>query len=40
MLGVIFKRFIEQSLASVMVRGLMEHVFAPDVMDALFDATA
>lgn len=40
MLGAIFERFVEQSPVSVMVRGLMEHVFAPDRMNALFEATA
>jgi len=40
MLGAIFERFVEQSPVSVMVRGLMEHVFAPDSMNALFEATA
>lgn len=40
MLGAIFERFIEQSPVSVMVRGLMEHVFAPDAMDELFEAIA
>ena len=40
MLGAIFERFVEQSPVSVMVRGLMEHLFAPDRMNALFEATA
>lgn len=40
MLGAIFERFIEQSPVSVMVRGLMEQVFAPDRMNTLFEATA
>lgn len=40
MLGAIFERFIEQSPVSVMVRGLMERVFAPEAMNALFEATA
>lgn len=39
MLGAIFERFVEQSPVSVMVRGLMEHVFAPDRMNALFETT-
>ncbi len=30
MLGAIFERFVEQSPMSVMVRGLMERVFAPE----------
>ena len=30
MLGAIFERFVKQSPVSVMVRGLMERVFAPE----------
>lgn len=40
MLGAIFERFVEQSPVSVMVRGLMERVFAPSRMEELFEATA
>lgn len=40
MLGGIFERFVEYSPVSVMVRGLMERVFAPSKMDELFEATA
>ena len=40
MLGAIFERFVEQSPVSVMVRGLMERVFAPRRMEELFEATA
>jgi hypothetical protein len=40
MLGTIFERFVEHSPVSVMVRGLMERVFAPSAMDELFEATA
>jgi IS4 transposase len=40
MLGNIFERFVEHSPVSVMVRGLMERVFAPDKLDTLFEATA
>jgi hypothetical protein len=39
MLGTIFERFVEQSPVSVMVRGLMERVFAPSTMNELFEAT-
>jgi hypothetical protein len=40
MLGTIFERFVEQSPVSVMVRGLMERVFAPSTMNELLEATA
>lgn len=40
MLASIFDRFVEHSPVSVMVRGLMERVFAPEKLDALFEATA
>lgn len=40
MLGSIFERFVQHSPVSVMVRGLMERVFAPQQLDALFEATA
>jgi IS4 transposase len=37
MLSSIFDRFVEESPISVMARGLMERVFAPDRMNALFE---
>lgn len=40
MLGSIFERFVQHSPISVMARGLMERVFAPDKLNALFEATA
>ena len=40
MLGSIFERFVQHSPVSVMARGLMERVFAPEKLDALFEATA
>lgn len=40
MLGSIFERFVQHSPVSVMARGLMERVFAPEKLNALFEATA
>lgn len=40
MLGAVFERFVQQSPISVMMRGLMERIFAPAALDALFEATA
>jgi len=40
MLGVIFERFVEESPVSVMVRGLMERVFAPEQIDRIFEENA
>ena len=40
MLGAVFERFVQQSPVSVMVRGLMEQIFAPSALDELFEATA
>lgn len=40
MLGSIFERFVQHSPLSVMVRGLMERVFAPEKLDDLFESTA
>jgi len=40
MLESIFERFVKHSPVSVMARGLMERVFAPEKLDALFEATA
>jgi hypothetical protein len=36
MLGHLFERFVEKSPVSVMMRGLMEHVFAPTTLNELF----
>ncbi|HEY9729285.1 MAG TPA: hypothetical protein V6D50_22780 [Chroococcales cyanobacterium] len=40
MLGVVFEQFVEESPISVMARGLMEQVFAPERMDGLFETYA
>jgi hypothetical protein len=40
MLGAIFEQFVEESPVSVMARGLMERVFAPEQMDQLFETHA
>jgi bacterioferritin-associated ferredoxin len=40
MLGSLFERFVEKSLVSVMMRGLMERVFAPESLNELFETTA
>lgn len=40
MLSAIFDQFVEASPVSVMARGLMERVFAPERMDRLFEAHA
>jgi hypothetical protein len=40
MLGPLFERFVEKSPVSVMMRGLMERVFAPESMNELFETTA
>ena len=40
MLGAIFERFEKQSPISVMVRGLMERVFAPETIDRIFEENA
>lgn len=40
MLASIFDAFIEQSPISVMMRGLMEHVFQAERLDALFETNA
>jgi hypothetical protein len=39
MLGAVFEQFVEESPISVMARGLMEQVFAPERMDGLFETT-
>lgn len=40
MLGAIFERFVEESPVSVMMRGLMERVFAPEQMNRIFEDNA
>ena len=40
MLSSIFEQFVEESPVSVMARGLMERVFAPERMDQLFETHA
>lgn len=40
MLSSIFEQFVQQSPVSVMARGLMERVFAPERMDRLFETHA
>lgn len=40
MLSSIFEQFVEESPVSVMARGLMERVFAPEKMDRLFETHA
>lgn len=40
MLGAVFERFVQQSPVSVMMRGVMERIFAPEALDELFEATA
>jgi hypothetical protein len=40
MLGAIFERFVKQSPISVMVRGLMERVFAPETINRIFEENA
>lgn len=40
MLSPLFERFVEKSPVSVMMRGLMERVFAPTTLNELFEATA
>lgn len=37
MLGAIFERFGKESPVSVMVRGLMERVFAPEQINRIFN---
>jgi len=37
MLSTIFKQFVTESPITVMARGLMERVFAPERMDDLFE---
>jgi hypothetical protein len=40
MLGSLFERFVEKSPVSVMMRGLMERVFTPESLNAVFETTA
>ena len=40
MLGAIFERFEKLSPISVMVRGLIERVFAPETIDCIFEENA
>lgn len=40
MLGAIFERFVKESPISVMVRGLMERVFAPETINRIFEENA
>ncbi len=40
LLGEIFERFVEQSPTTVMVRGVLEKVLAPEKLDELFERTA
>ena len=40
MLGAIFERFVKESPISVMVRGLIERVFAPLTIDRIFEENA
>jgi hypothetical protein len=38
--GTILERFVERSPACVMIRGTMENVVTPDVLDGIFEQTA
>jgi len=40
MLGAIFERFVKESSVSVMVRGQMERVFAPEQINWIFKDNA
>ena len=40
MLGVIFERFVKYSPISVMVRGLMERILAPETINRIFEENA
>lgn len=40
MLGAIFEQFVEASPLTVMVRAIMERIFAPNKLDTLFERTA
>jgi hypothetical protein len=40
MISAIFERFVEQTPLTMMVRVLMERIFAPELLDQLFEETA
>ncbi len=40
MLNAVFERFVTESLISVISRGLMEGVLAPDALDRIFETNA
>ena len=40
LLNSVFNRFVQESPAAVMVRGLLEHVLTPESVDALFEEHA
>jgi hypothetical protein len=40
MLGSVFDAFVKESPVSVMMRGLMEYVFRPQRLDAIFESHA
>lgn len=40
MLGVIFERFVKYSPISVMARGLMERILAPETINRIFEENA
>jgi len=40
MINALFEQFVEASAPSVMMRALMERIFAPDKLDTLFEQTA
>ena len=40
LLNSVFDRFVQESPAAVMVRGLLEHVLTPASVDALFEQHA
>ena len=40
MLNAVFERFVTESPISVMSRGLMEGVLAPEALDRIFEANA
>ena len=40
MFSAIFEQFVEASPLSVMVRAIMERIFAPEKLDDLFEQTA
>ena len=39
-LGKAFENFVKESALSVMLRGLMENVFAPEKLNAWYERTA